>query len=115
MELWIRTQDREGLFKVDKLWYSYDKQENQHCINNFGAEFGTYKSKERALEVLDEIQNKIKSQYLLKPKTKMELSVLESAKNYYENLNNTDIIICDDNFKIETINTNAIVYEMPKE
>ena len=60
MDLWIRCQDREGLFKVDKLWYSYDEKENEHCINNYEFEFGVYKSKERALEVLDEIQSILK-------------------------------------------------------
>ena len=76
---------------------------------------GIYKTKERALEVLDEIQNEIKNQYLLKPKETIELPIIESAKNYYEHLNNIDIIVCDDNFEIKPINTNVIIYEMPKE
>ena len=76
---------------------------------------GIYKTKERAIEVLDEIQNKIKNQYLLKSKETIELSIIESAKNYYEDLNNIDIIVCDDNFEIKPINTNVIIYEMPKE
>ena len=62
---------------------------------------GIYKTKERALEVLDEIQNEIKNQYLLKPKETIELPIIESAKNYYEHLNNIDIIVCDDNFEIK--------------
>ena len=76
---------------------------------------GIYKTTERALEVLDEIQNEIKNQYLLKPKETIELPIIESAKNYYEHLNNIDIIVCDDNFEIKPINTNVIIYEMPKE
>ena len=76
---------------------------------------GKYESEERALEVLDEIQNKINSQYLLKPKKTMEIPIIESAKNYYEELNNINIITCDDNFEIKPINANIMVYEMPKE
>lgn len=59
MNLWIRSQKREGLFNFDRLWYYYDEEENKHCLCNYEFEFGTYKTKERALEVLDEIQRLI--------------------------------------------------------
>ena len=56
MELWIRSQDKEDLKKAEHIGVFNEKiyvngyEENGYCI-------GTYKSKERALEVLDEIQN----------------------------------------------------------
>lgn len=55
MELWIRSQDKEILLKVNELEIeanmiiAFDNNKYQ-CL-------GTYKTKERALEVLDEIQN----------------------------------------------------------
>ena len=58
MELWIRSQDREKLSKAEYLGVYQKKiyvdgyKENGYCI-------GTYKTKERALEVLDEIQKDI--------------------------------------------------------
>ena len=63
MELWVRSQDKCSLIKVNKLtfeWnidnepkiYDYEKYDNYEKL-------GIYKSKERALEVLDEIQNLI--------------------------------------------------------
>ena len=63
MELWIRSQKRDNLIKVDwlkmeeipdgygyKEYYIYYKNERL---------LGSYKTKERALEVLDEIQRAI--------------------------------------------------------
>lgn len=63
MELWIRSQDKTKLMKVDEVEFQQD--DYGFCIfawkDKFeGSRTGTYKSKERALEVLDEIQNKIK-------------------------------------------------------
>ena len=66
MELWIRSQDRESIFKVKSIFYSTNN-ENKHFVRSIIVDdikngimaLGQYSSKERALEVLDEIQNKI--------------------------------------------------------
>lgn len=63
MELWIRTQDKEKLLVVYELeldCYSANRKD-YWTINNYGSTLGTYKSKERALEVLDEIQIEIEN------------------------------------------------------
>lgn len=68
MELWIRSQDKMNLVKIRQVSINY--QNNKQIIANYMPDFypnsgeyyellGTYKTKERALEVLDEIQNKI--------------------------------------------------------
>lgn len=55
MDLWIRSQNKKDLKKAEHIGVFNEKiyvngyEENGYCI-------GTYKSKERALEVLDEIQ-----------------------------------------------------------
>ena len=68
MELWIRSQDRESLVKVDNLYVSvgnyicYYVEKGKEIPNTYyrpSGELGRYASKERALEVLDEIQNKM--------------------------------------------------------
>lgn len=116
MKLWIRSQDKESLIQVDCLCIEkneIDKEEYiyssfdivQGCIT-----LGTYKTKERAIEILDEIQNK-----------------LNEPKNSYEDLVNklkifseTPIIKCDNNdncnisLNIATLK-DMIIYEMPKE
>lgn len=68
MELWIRSQDKMNLVKVRQVGVNY--QNNKQIIANYipelyenSGEFvellGIYKTKERTLEVLDEIQNYI--------------------------------------------------------
>ena len=55
--MWIRSQDKKTLVKADKLIIGYDKDEKVYEIHNVYDSLGIYKSKERALEVLDEIQS----------------------------------------------------------
>ncbi len=64
MGLWIRTQDRESMFEVQNVFYSTNN-ESQHFISTIVANnisrgiirLGQYSTKERVLEILDEIQN----------------------------------------------------------
>lgn len=60
MELWIRSQDRKKLMKVDEVKIETVKDGNTF-IYSHATDLGTYKTKERALEVLDEIHRLIKS------------------------------------------------------
>ena len=60
MELWVRSQDKEVLTKVVDIWKDADKNEiwsqssfaTKNCL-------GIYKTKERAIEVLNEIEERI--------------------------------------------------------
>ncbi len=69
MDLWIRSQDKEVLTKVNNLCYMRREDvlhylsaddltdDMEHFVwSPDGAILGTYKSKERALEILDKIQ-----------------------------------------------------------
>lgn len=65
MELWIRSQDKEKLLKVNdiaiemNMIYGYfDKNTEYECL-------ATYKSKERALEILDELQDFISGREIM--------------------------------------------------
>ncbi len=73
MDLWIRSQDRMNLVKVNQINVNY--QNNKQIIANYIPDFvgtqgeyyemlGSYKTKERALEVLDEIESFIENNYL---------------------------------------------------
>ena len=66
MELWIRSQDKMNLVQIKQININY--QNNKQVIANYIPEMyenageyyellGTYKTKGRALEVLDEIQD----------------------------------------------------------
>ena len=58
MELWIRSQDKENLIQPTRLFIAFDKN-IATWDRNIMIDLGTYKSKERALEVLNEIEERI--------------------------------------------------------
>lgn len=64
MDLWIRSQDRRILQKVDNIFLNANYENKRICslVDDYEVELATYKSKERALEVLYEIQK-----YMLLP------------------------------------------------
>lgn len=70
MELWIRSQDKMSLIKVNKVCFerNVDDEPTIYGYENYDnyERLGIYKTKERALEVLDEIQGKIAQNECLK-------------------------------------------------
>ena len=57
MELWIRSQDKTTLIRSYEIYISeYGKGGDVIRAKKTSHILGTYKTKERALEVLDEIQ-----------------------------------------------------------
>lgn len=121
MELWIRSQDKEDLIKVDNLGLAYlgkynfvDKigdihREEYHICQfeeNCHTTLGYYKTKERALKVLDEIE------YILKPKYILNTSSIKPDGDFYEE-NGMIFQKYNANARIEELST--FVYEMPKE
>lgn len=76
MELWIRSQDREDLVKVNALWIMdnqiwmevpfYDNHKKLGLtVTSNNHRLAVYKTKERALEVLNEIQNILRGKYAM--------------------------------------------------
>lgn len=63
MELWVRSQDKTFLRKVNTIGI-VEGRDFWSIDENLTVSFGKYKTKERAIEVLDEIQN-----YILLPNT----------------------------------------------
>ena len=65
MELWIRSQDRQDLIKVGELFATTNLLNNDDweivtiANENNTCHLGKYKTKERALEILDKIQQLI--------------------------------------------------------
>ena len=83
MELWIRSQDKETLLPIDKplmYWESIDNIHTHSIIFKESPSYiitlGTYKTKERALEVLDEIQKFI----MLKEEADYKTNIYEMPK-----------------------------------
>ena len=109
MELWIRSQDRTKLVKADNISYmdtAEDYERKVHSLwNDCKGILGIYKTKERALEVLDEIQE------ILKPRTIIKF---EKRPRYLEDGTISDVLApkeCLD-YNKQLIN---YVYEMPEE
>ena len=67
--MWVRTQDKMQLVKINEIHIKVDEDgfvgiwvdDKKENLKYF---LGTYKSKERALEVLDEIQAYLENNYL---------------------------------------------------
>ena len=80
MELWIRTQRKERLCRTYNFVIREANKQGYYAIaenrNKNTIEYGIYKTKERALEVLDEIQR-----YILLPNTDNSAYVYEIPKD----------------------------------
>ena len=99
MELWIRSQEKNIFEKVNKLYVSTYNEEEGYGIYDLIADdiddcdtpLGFYKTRERALEVLDEIHQRL-----------INLQYIEiTGADYISNQMKKNGIDC--------------VYEMPKE
>jgi hypothetical protein len=96
--MWIRSQNKECLVKLDDyIHYFYDDRENEHGIGSHMVTLGVYESKERALEVLNAIEDVLIARHMI---------------DIYGNNSALFKGISGDNIK-KTFNTTA-VYEMPE-
>ena len=62
MKIWIRTQDKKGIYKVDRVFIDerlYNLK-GKYGIQSNDALLGDYDTVERALEVVDDIESHIK-------------------------------------------------------
>ena len=89
MELWIRSQDKRLLIKVYNVFLNanYDNKRISTYDGDSNTTLGEYKTKERALEVLDEVQE------------------AKLGNFHYK---------CPSNVKVSN-NEDTIVYQMPAE
>lgn len=72
MDLWIRSQNKEMLTKVNMVDLASDSDLEIVCVfDRDDYTLGKYKTKERALEVLDEIQNMLEHEWDYKDKFSM--------------------------------------------
>lgn len=114
-DLWVRTQKKDLLVKIDSvrvtdgspLSMEYDASIYDDEKSIF---LGSYKTKERALEVLDEIQLTLQ---------KTAYGVIKTNKNFnmdkfVETLNKYQIVEIPKDATIEYNNVDTIIYEMPK-
>ncbi len=109
MELWIRSQDKEKLLKVNDIAIEMNMIYGYFDKNTEYEHLGSYVSRERALEVLDEIQNILmpRIEYIQnEPIEKCELSNITTQKLMYIRTQNSDV---------KVLEFPTYVYEMPEE
>ena len=105
MNLWVRSQDKECLTNVSNIQYIY--KNNMHGLGTYYDNLkilGTYKTKERAIEVLDEIQSLLQPTIEYKPIVQEEYNPSYTYKHFVK---------VDDNIEIKELST--FVYQMPAE
>ena len=112
MNLWVRSQDKTNLVKIRQISLNY--QNNKQIIANYIPELyensgeyyeilGTYKTKERAIEVLDEIQSLLQPTIEYKPIVQEEYNPAYTYKHFVK---------VDENIEIKELST--FVYQMPE-
>lgn len=101
MELDIRNQDKSRLVKPESIYIrtNLDTYEIYAQTINSYILLGTYPTKERALEVLDDIQNTI----FLKNMYEQDKELVSKSWNDF------------DQEEIKILRKKIVVYEMPKE
>ena len=111
MNLWIRSQNKEKLCKIENIKYmdtSDDFENDTHSLwNDNNGILGIYKTKQRALEVLDEITNLIKPKYLIRMDN-------HGPVNDFLNNENISYVSAEGVGMVSNINQ-TLYYEMPKE
>ena len=108
MNLWVRSQDKRILQKVDNIFLdaNYENKRISTYDGNSSTTLGEYKTKERALEVLDEIQNILKPTIIT---TGYECKLKENIKDKMSF--NLDMIPT----KTEIQELSTVVYQMPED
>lgn len=113
MELWIRSQDRKTLAKCENLYIQEYTDRVALCYGLIT--YGTYKSVDRAKEILDDIQTKMKNKYLAKVNPIVNQKDFYKIIKAYEEFNGIDLIASNELVDITPINQEVLVYEIPKE
>lgn len=81
MELWIRSQNMQLIRKAN-YEMCYNERNGHNYIVIDGDVLGSYKTKERAIEVLDEIENILKPQEYEIPTTLNTFIFSTNISNY---------------------------------
>lgn len=120
MDLWIRTQDGKQLLKVQELLL--DGDEIHTSSSQYSGLLGEYETKERALEVFDEIQKFMQaSDILLFKNTAIDADVVNALRKSGVLIMYDQITTLSNGKKrtkkaqAELLHLSVRIYEMPKE
>ena len=117
MELWIRTQNKMHLLNIESV--NINNLDNSSIIGfSIGGQcevLGEYKTKERTLQVLDEIQKKItEASFLWIENNGIEI-MHERQVKFLQDAVKEGLPILNSKLQLKSTDIDTIVYEMPKE
>ncbi len=85
MELWIRSQDKEKLCNIYKVYYeSWSFNEQHHTVRCENHELGEYSTRERCLEIIDEIQLLLENNGSIDDRISQDISGIKNEFIVYE-------------------------------
>lgn len=113
MDIWIRSQDKQELIKIDYIEANMGRIFIQY--GTFRRCVGTYATQERALEILKEVIDKIKPIFILEVKAMYKKEIIEKEREQLAKKYNKEFISTTPDFKINPVNSNTVVYELPEE
>lgn len=115
MEVWVRSQDKRSFMKIEHISAEEiivpNSRKTRWCVTaNFGC-IGEYHTKERCLEIIDEIQKLLCQTFMIFRNLDIPEDIAEYLKPkksiVYQAENQTP--------SIEYHEQSCVVYEMPKE
>lgn len=121
MELWIRSQNKEHLVNADRVYYwrefLTDPYSVVHKITTGKETLGKYDSRERCLEILDEVQKILSAD----PVPLLAFTNCNVTEDTYNDLNEIykkgDLLTLYANSpqeNVKIVEKSAVVYEMPE-
>ena len=113
MDIWIRSQDKQELIKIDYIEANMGRIFIQY--GTFRRCVGTYATQERALEILKEVIDKIKPVFLLEAMRYFKNEEILKEEDRLTKKHDKEFVSTTPDFKINPVNPNTVVYEMPEE
>lgn len=115
MDLWILSQDKTKLKKTNYLQVEFDSWQNKSAIICNTDVVAVYETKERAMEVLDEIQKLVDQNVMFFVNSPCSLDLKDALK--VKDFADTYGVIPSDRAmgEIKYISPNSVVFEMPKD
>lgn len=109
MKLWIRSQNKCKSREAECVYYYYEA--GKHIIDCNGYPVGTYESKRRCLEIIDEIQGLLISDFAIIK----NLNVCDDFQKMLKNTKGISYSVPNEKPTVEHHSLSAVVYEMPEE
>lgn len=122
MSILLISQDKKAIFDISQCFvFIPEDDENKIYLRTYATSspsmLAEYKNPKYTKLVFRELIKELgKTRLLLTTKTNIETDILESAKKYFERVNNEKLITVDNNFIVTPLgNQNNVIYEFPED